>query len=160
MHLPKLTRDLERLSSADALLADAYLQHILSKLGFYAIAALVAVLGVAALGISVFWLLAERLGPTASAAIVGIIGCALAMLIYTYASRLEPEREFTLALSMRRSALEDLGEDLASENIAGPPVYPSTEALIAALIVPVVASLLRGLKEPKVTKAELPDPQK
>lgn len=160
MHLPRLTRDLERLSSADALLADTYLQHILSKLGFYAVAALVAVLGIAALGVAVFWFLAERMGPVGAAAIVGIIGCALAMLIYVYASRLEPEREFSFALSMRRSALEAIGEDLASENVPGPPVYPSSEALIAALIVPVVASLLRGLKEPKVTKAELPDSQK
>jgi hypothetical protein len=53
VNLANLTRNLDRLSSADAVIADSYVRNVLNKAGFCALAGLIALLGLAISAISV-----------------------------------------------------------------------------------------------------------
>ena len=160
MNLANLTRNLDRLSSADAVIADSYVRNVLNKSGLCALAGLIALLGLAALGLSAFWLLERSLGPVAAAALIGVLICALAVLLFVLAVHLKPGREFSFALDVRRSAIGALEEDLATSSSSGTMLYPASEALISAVAVPLMASLLRTLRASKTAKIAPPDAQK
>jgi hypothetical protein len=162
VNLANLTRNLDRLSSADAVIADSYVRNVLNKSGLCALAGLVALLGFASMGISAFWLLERSLGPVAGSALIGGLICALAAGLFVFATHLKPGREFSFALDVRRSAIEALEGELTSSpsTSSGPILYPGSEALISAVAVPLMASLLRTLKASKVAKIEPPEAPK
>ena len=142
VNLANLTRNLDRLSRADAVVADSYVRNVLNKSGLCALAGLVALLGLAALALSAFWLLERSWGPVAASALIGILICTFAAVLFVFAVRLKPGREFSFALDVRRSAIEALEEDLASGTGTGSGtlLYPGSEALISAVAVPLMAS--------------------
>ena len=162
VNLANLTRNLDRLSSADAVIADSYVRSVLNKAGFCALAGLIALLGLAALALSAFWLLERSWGPVAASAVIGILICTLAAVLFVFAVQLKPGREYSFALDVRRSAIEALEADLASGTnySSGTTLYPASEALISAVAVPLMASLLRTLRASKAAKIEPPDAQK
>jgi len=162
VNLANLTRNLDRLSSADAVIADSYVRNVLNKSGLCALAGLVALLGLSALALSAFWLLERSRGPVAAAALIGVLVCALAAVLFVLAVQLKPGREFSFALDVRRSAIDALEADLASGTSygSGTMLYPASEALISAVAVPLMASLLRTLRAPKTAKIEPPEAQK
>jgi hypothetical protein len=159
MNLQNLTRDIDRLSAADAVVADSYVRHVLSKTGLYLLAGIIAVAGIALLELSAFWLLEESIGAAGAAALIGVIDCLLAAVILLLAIQLRPGREFSLALTMRKSAIESLEQHVSTPG--GPQggiqsaAYPMSEALVSSVILPLVATLIRSFRTPRPEKPAL-----
>jgi hypothetical protein len=157
LDLPTLARDIDKLASADAVVADSYIRYALRKSALYFLACILVVMGLTLLALSLYWLLEQSLGAIAAAALVGIIGCMLAGIIAAIAMLQRPGREFDLAMTMRKSAVTTLEQSIATSpaNVAA-FVYPATEALITSLILPLIGALLRSLKASRSKPADQP----
>lgn len=149
MDLPNLARDLDKLATADAVVADSYVRYALKKCALYFLACLLAVMGLLLLGLALYWLMAETLGTIAAAALVGIIGCLLAGIIAVVAMVQHPGREFSVAMEMRKSTIATLEQDIGTPSLAsGADLYPASEALISSILLPLLGALIRSLKSP------------
>jgi len=150
VNLQTLTRDIDRLSTADALVVDNYVRHLFGKFGFYLVAGVLAAAGVALLELASFWLLAQRVGPIGAAGIIGAIDCVLATSILLFATQLTAGREFSMALEMRKSAIEALEQDVSTpgglQGNGQTTAYPLSEAVISSIVLPLIAALLRSFR--------------
>ncbi len=159
MNLQGLARDIDRLSAADAVVADSYVRHVLGKSGLCLLAGIIAVAGIALLELAAFWLLEQSIGPAGAAALIWVVDCMLAAVVVLFAIELRPGREFSLALDMRKSAIEALEQDVSSipgglQGGIQTAAYPMSEALVSAVILPLVATLLRSFRTPRGEKVE------
>lgn len=147
MDLQSIARDLDKLSSADAVVADSYIRYALRKGALYLLACFLASISSVLLGLSLYWLLAESLGATGAAALVGAIGCLLAGIIAVIAMLQSPGREFYFALKMRKSAIQSLEHDIDAQPSTGSAfLYPASEALITSIVLPLMGSLIKSLR--------------
>ncbi|MBS0253550.1 MAG: hypothetical protein JSR78_21040 [Proteobacteria bacterium] len=155
MDLPSLARDLDKLTTADAVVADSYVRYALRKGTLYGLAGILAVLGLAIIGLALYWLLEESLGRIGAAALVGVLGCLLASLVAVIAMLQRPGREYAVAQEMRRSAVSALEQNVGSPAM-GPSayIYPASEVLISSVLLPLMGSLIRNLKSPHAKTAE------
>jgi len=152
--LQSLARDLDKLSTADAVVADSYVRYAFRKGALYFLACLLATISLVLLGLSLYWLLAESLGATGAAALVGAIGCLLAGIVAVVAMLQAPGREFYFALKMRKSAIQSLEHDIEAQASAGGAfLYPASEALISSVVLPLMGSLIRSLRSTTPSKA-------
>lgn len=157
MDLPSLARDLDKLATADAVVADSYIRYALRKGVLYGLAGILAILGLAIMGLALYWLLEESLGRIGAAALVGVIGCLLASLVAIIAMLQRPGREYAVAQEMRRSTVSALEKNVGSPAI-GPSayIYPASEVLISSVLLPLLGSLIHSLKSPRSKAAETP----
>lgn len=147
MDLQSLARDLDKLSSADAVVADSYIRYAFRKGALYLLACLLATISSVLLGLSLYWLLAESLGATGAAALVGAIGCLLAGIVAVIAMLQSPGREFFFALKMRKSAIQSLEHNIDTQPPTGSAfLYPASEALITSIVLPLMGSLIKSLR--------------
>lgn len=157
MDLPSLARDLDKLATADAVVADSYIRYALRKGVLYGLAGILAVLGLAIMGLALYWLMEESLGRVGAAALVGLIGCLFAILVAIIAMLQKPGREYAVAQEMRRSSVSALESNVGSPGL-GPNafIYPLSEVLISSVVIPLMGSLIRSLKSPHTKTAETP----
>ncbi|MFT3729839.1 MAG: hypothetical protein QM780_00225 [Hyphomicrobium sp.] len=147
MDLQSLARDLDKLATADAVVADSYLRYVFRKGALYFLASLLAISGLGLLGAALYWLLESSLGAIGAAALVGVIGCLVAGIIATVAVLQRPGREFSVAMEMRRSTISTLEQNIRT-NAVNPSayIYPASEALISSVILPLMGALIRNLR--------------
>jgi len=146
VQLAKLTRDLDQLSAADAHIVDSYLRSILKRTAFLAGTGIFALLGLAAIGVAIFWQLEPTLGISGASAAVGVLSLALAVVTAFVSAHVAPGREFELAIELRRSALRTLQDDLSLDEGAVRSPYMMSDMMASAVVVPLLAALLRGIK--------------
>ena len=163
MNIRSLTRDLERLSVAEALVADSYIRHALSRASLLVLAALIGLSAVALFEFAAYRLLQVALGSTIAAAVIGLANCAVAALLGWAATSIKPTREMELAVQMRQSALSDLKADLQSRQplAEGAPIalVRSVVELLTVFLVPLVISLVRKLKRADASATSTPTPE-
>jgi hypothetical protein len=155
--LQSLARDLDKLSTADAVVADRYIRYAFRKGALYLLACLLATIGLVLLGLSLYWLLEQSLGATGAAALVGAIGCLLAGMAAVVAMLQNPGSEFYFALKMRKSAVQSLEHDIdARSNASGAFLYPASEALITSIVLPLMGGLIKNLRSTPGKAVETP----
>ncbi len=157
MDLQILARDLDKLSTADAVVADSYIRYAFRKGALYLLACFLGTIGLVLLGLSLYWLLAGSLGATGAAALVGAIGCLIAGVVAVVAMLQSPGREFYFALKMRKSAIQSLEHDIDAQPSAGSAfLYPASEALITSIVLPLMSGLIRSLRSTPSEAVETP----
>lgn len=159
MDLVNITRSVDKLAEADAVIADSYLRCLLDKLALYATAALIGIVALAALELSVFWLLERSIDSVAAAALIAAANGILAGVVFILALRLRPGPQFSIALDMRRSAIQDLEQQL-SPATSGSPGYllrPAIDTLLSSVVVPSLMIWAGNLKEARASKARPPE---
>ena len=85
----------------------------------------------------------------------------LAGLAVVVALKLSPGPEFSLALDMRRSAIRAVEEDLYSQVIAHEPFphltnKPAIDAMVSAILVPLIATLVEALRKWRSQSGDAP----
>ena len=161
MNLRSLTQDIDRLSAADAVIVNSYVRYILKKSALWALSAFVAICGLGLLELASFWLLEPSLGPAGAVAALGAVNVFVAFLIFAVALLLNPDREFSFALTMRKSAIQALEENVSP--MAGRPdasALTVSEALVSAVVLPLLVTLLRNFKATQSAKTELAETKK
>jgi hypothetical protein len=151
MNIHDVTRDLERLSIAEALVLDGCVRHALSRALLLVLAALIGLAGVALFEFGAYRLLQVALGSAKAAAVIGTANCTVAALLGLTGIWMRPTREMSLAVQMRRLAVSDLKTDLQSirpipADAAVAPVRSVVE-LLMILVVPLLISLVRKLRK-------------
>jgi hypothetical protein len=155
--LSNFTRDLEKLSTADAVVADSYLRYALRKSALYLLACCLAMVSLGLLGLSLYWALEHSVGAIGAAALVGFIGCQLATIVAVLAAVQSPGREFSFAIKVRKSAVQSLEQDLTATspgNVAH--FYSANEALITSLVLHLMRALIGALRTSRVNAVEPP----
>ena len=154
MQMDRLTRDLTVLWRAERLIAQRRLAVVRRRTGALALAAMVALFGLALLDLAAFFALAPRIGPAAAALILGGANLALAGLAAAWAARQSVEDEIAPACEVRDMALEDLE---AEARRAGDEIRGAVEdvrrlardplgALAPAALTPLIGAVLRALR--------------
>jgi len=155
--LPNLARDLDKLATADAVVADSYIRYALRKGAFYLLACLLAMTSLVLLGLALYWLLEQSMGPIGAAALIGVIGCLLAAIIGLAAMFQRPGREFSMGLENRRASIAALEQNVSAPLITPAAyAYPAAEALITSVVLPLMGALIRSLKSSHPKVAEKP----
>lgn len=108
MELVNITRSVDRLAEDEAVIADSYLRRLWGRMALYAAATLIGIAALAALELSAFWLLERSIGSVAAAALIAAANGMLAGIVFILALRSRPGPQFSIALDMRRSAIQDL----------------------------------------------------
>ncbi|WP_156150681.1 hypothetical protein [Hyphomicrobium sp. 99] len=108
-----------------------------------------------------FWLLEPSLGPVGAVAVLGAVNVFLALSVFAIAVLLNPGREFSFALDMRKSAIQALEQGVSP--MPGRPdasVFTMGEALVSAVVVPLLVTLLRNFRAAQSAKTELAETEK
>ncbi|MFG1461653.1 phage holin family protein [Xanthobacter sp. DSM 24535] len=150
MKLDNALRNLKVLWRADSIIADIHLRALLARSGVFTFAALIAASGVLMLGFATYLALAELWGPVWAAVAVGGGNIVVAGIAALIATAIKPGRDLDFAHEIHKSAIEALAGDLKDAEgevkmIANAIRHPFDSAL-PALLVPVVGSLLKGLR--------------
>lgn len=159
MDLAHIAHDLERLTAADAVIAESYLRYAVRKTGLCVIGGVIALAAAMLFELAAFWMLEPRFGAVSAALVLGFVNCVLAGALLILAIQLPPARDLSLALEMRQTALRALHENLSLEATRARestyPIRPIVE-IISTLLVPLITTLLQRLKAER-TKTELED---
>lgn len=161
MNLRSLTQDIDKLSAADAVVVNSYARYILKKSALCALSAFIAICGIGLLELASFWLLEPSLGPAGAVAVLGAVNVFVALLVFAVAVLLKPGPEFSFALDVRKSAIQALEQDVSP--MAGRPdasAFTVGEALVSAVVLPLLVTLLRNFKTAQSAKTELAETAK
>ncbi len=154
MDLPNLARDLDRLATADAVVADSYLRYMFRKGALYVLACLLATISFVLLGLALYWLLEQSLGVIGATVVVGVMGLLIAGMIAVVAVLQRPSPEFAVAVEMRRSSIGALEQNLTASSISNAYLYPAGEALISSVVLPLISLLIKSLRPSRGEKPE------
>jgi hypothetical protein len=154
MNLDGLARNLRVLWRADAIIAQAQLQHILMRLVLRALAAMVALFGLLSLELASYFSLVQRLDAIVAALILGAINLAIALAIVLISGRQRPTQDLKLAAELHKSAFEALQSDAAAiqaelSSLKRAFSHP-LDSMLASLVVPAASLLVKALKKSKV----------
>lgn len=156
MDPPNLARDLDKLASADAVVADSYLRYIFRKGALYVLACVLATISLVLLGLALYWVLEQSIGQIGATALVAVIGLLVAGIIAVLAVLQRPGRDYSIAMEMRRSSIATLEQNISTPTAGAAYIYPAGEALISSVILPLVAILIKSLKSSRTAKATEP----
>jgi hypothetical protein len=153
MNLDGLARNLRVLWRADAIIAQAQLQHILVRLGLRALAAMVALFGLLSLELASYFSLVQRLDAIVAALILGAINLTIALTIVLISARQRPNQDLKLAAELHKSAFEALQSDAAAiqaelSSLKSAFSHP-LDSMLAGLVVPAAGLLVKALKKSK-----------
>lgn len=155
MDLPNLSRNLHKLATADAVVVDSYLRYALKKGALYLLACFLAIGSISLLGLSLYWVLEQSMGATASVALIGLVGLLLAAVIAIAAMIQRPGRDFSLGLQLRQSSMATLEQSIGQPS-PNAYLYPAGEAIITSIVIPLLGTLLRSLGPSHHKTAEKP----
>jgi len=156
MKMDNLFRNVRVLWRADAIIAQIQLQHLLTRLGLRALAALIAIFGLLMLELAAYFALIETWSPTIAAIALAAVNFVIALIIVLIAARRPSGRDMELALDLHKSAIEALQSDAASvqagfasaRNIFSHPL----DSTLATLAVPAASLIIGLLKKSRETK--------
>ncbi|MBY0560473.1 hypothetical protein [Hyphomicrobium sp.] len=161
MNLQSITQDIDKLSAADAVIVNSYARYILKKSALCAISAFIAICGLGLLELASFWLLEPSLGPAGAVAVLGAVNVFVALLVFAAAVLLKPGHELSFALTVRKSAIQALEQDVSPmAGRADAAAFTMGEALVSAVVFPLLATLLRNFKGAQPAKTELAETEK
>jgi hypothetical protein len=162
--IDSLVRDLQVLRKADSLIGKIWLNVAARRFGLFALAGLVAALGLGMANLAAFFGLQQSWGPVWSAATVALADLILAGVIVILGRSIRLGPEIELAFDLRKMAIEaiqadsgdikaavdSLGQQIrqSKDTIAGFVQHPLSAAT-ENLLVPAVLSMLRGLRSKK-----------
>jgi hypothetical protein len=159
MNIDSLTRNLRVLWRAEKIMADIQLQHLLMRVVLFAVAALVAVMGLLMAELALFWVLKDMWSAIMAAAALAGANFALALVLVVIALWRKPGRELEMAREVQTTAIQGLQADAQAiqgevASFAGAFRNP-LESVVPALIVPLATILLKNIRKWKDTpKAE------
>ena len=156
MKLDSIVRNLRVLWRADAIIAQLQLQHLLTRFGLRAFAALVATFGLLGLELGAYFMLVQRFDAAPAAIMLGTANFVIAFIIVLVSNHTRPSQDMPLALELHKTALEALQADAAAlqEDFASfRKVFsrPLDGALVN-LAVPAVGLLINTLKKSKESR--------
>jgi len=161
VNLRSLTQDIDKLSAADAVILNSYARYILRKSALFALAAFIAICGLGLLELASFWLLEPTLSPAGAVAVLGAVNVFVALLVFAVAVLLKPGREFSFALTVRKSAIHALEQDVSPmAGRADASAFTMGEAFVSAVVLPLLMTLLRNFKAAQSAKTELAETEK
>jgi hypothetical protein len=162
--MDNLLRDLRILHKADFLVSRIWLNILVRRLGYFSVAALIAVFGLAMANVAAVYALHATVGPVWAAAIVAVADLVIATVILLIGHNSRPGPEIDLAFEVRKMAIESIQADSrdlklrveafarelqsARATIAG-FVQSPLDAAAQKLLVPAALSILRGLRSKK-----------
>ena len=157
MKLDSVARNLRVLWRADAIIAQLQLQHMLTRFGLRAFAALIATFGLLGLELGAYFMLVQRLDAAPAAILLGAVNFVIAFVIVLASNRTRPSQDMPLALELHKSAVEALQADAAAlqDNFASLSKFVSRplDSALVSLAVPAVGLLINTLKKSKESKA-------
>ena len=157
MKLDSVARNLRVLWRADAIIAQLQLQHMLTRFGLRAFAALIATFGLLGLELGAYFMLVQRLDAAPAAILLGAANFVIAFVIVLASNRTRPSQDMPLALELHKSAVEALQADAAAlqDNFASFSKFVSRplDSALVSLAVPAVGLLINTLKKSKESKA-------
>ena len=127
------------------------------KFGFTALAGLVAVFGLAMLGVAFFFALVPYVGYAVAALIVGVVDFLIAAVLVGVSRSVKPSPEVEMIREMRNMALNDL-EDEVSQTEAELVAFKDgvtrfvrnpLEAIIPGAMGPLLGALTKGVTHTK-----------
>ena len=156
MNVESLFRKMRVLWRADAIIAQMQLQHLLTSLGFRALAALIGAFGLLMLEFAAYLTLVQTSSAIVAALVLAAVNFAIALIIILIAERRKSGREMQLALDLHKSAMAALQSDAALlqanfTSVRSAITHPLDSALVG-LIVPAAGLLMRALKKSRETR--------
>jgi len=110
----RISRNVTTIYRTERLIARRRLAVIQNQTILMALAALVAVIGLALLNVCFYFLLSARLSPAAAAGILAVLNVVLAAVLASSAGRMNVEREIAPAVEVRDMAIADLEAEIES----------------------------------------------
>ncbi len=150
-------RSLKLLWRSERLLAEHQLKLGTQRIVFIALAALVAVFGLAMLSMAAFFALVPYWGHALAALVVGGTDFILAAVLVIYAGSLKPGKEVEMVTEVRDMALNDIEEEVAlaeAELVSLKDdvqkfIRNPVDALLPSVIVPLLSAIARGFGSAK-----------
>jgi hypothetical protein len=147
----KIIRDLRVLFRSQSVITEIKLNHLAARSGLMAVAALIAIFGLAMLDLAVYFQLEPNLGRVGAAALVGVGDLILAAILFIVAARAKPGRDLELAQEIQKSALDALAGDAREieadirglTNIVRNPL----DSALPSLIIPLASTLIKALRK-------------
>ena len=150
-------RSLKVFWRSERLLKQNEMRLVAQKIQCNALAGLVALFGLVMLSLSVFFALVPHVGNALAALIVGGTDLILAAALVAYGRTLKPAAEAAMVKDMRDMAVSDMEYELAKAEAefnelrseARRFVRNPIDALLPAVISPLVGSVAKGMLSPK-----------
>jgi hypothetical protein len=159
-----LLRDFQVLQKADFLIGRIWLNVLVRRLGFFALAALIAVFGLGMANVAGFYGLQAPVGPVWAATIVAAVDLVIAAIILLIGSNSRPGPEIEVAFDVRKMAIESIqadsrdlkltldavGQEMRSVKATVTElVHNPLDVAAQKLLIPAALSILRGLRSKK-----------
>ncbi|WP_223421659.1 hypothetical protein [Tateyamaria pelophila] len=110
----RISRSVTTIYRTERLIARRRLAVIQNQTILMALAALVAVIGLALFNLCFYLLLSAWLSPAAAAGILGVLNVVLAAVLASSAARMNVEQEIASAVEVRDMAIADLETEIES----------------------------------------------
>jgi hypothetical protein len=150
MKSDSIIRNLRVFLRAQSIILEIKLQHFAARSGLMALAALIAVFGLAMLDLAAYFALEPVWGRVWAATSIGIGDLILAVLLFALAGRLKPGRDLELAQEIQKSAVDALTNDaktLESEILGLTRLVKNPlDGAFSGLIMPLASIVLKALK--------------
>jgi hypothetical protein len=144
-----VVKQLRALWRTDRIIAELRLRHMLVSLGLRAFAALIAAFGLLMLELAAYFALVQICSAMASAAILGAVNFAIALLLFVIASRPPGGRELELASEIHGSAIDALQlEARALQAQVNGMIQHPLNGVLPLLIGPLIGIIIRSLRKP------------
>lgn len=150
-------RSLKVFWRSEKLLKQNEMRLVAQKIQCNALAGLVALFGLVMLSLSVFFALVPHMGHALAALTIAATDLVIAGALVAYANTLKPAAEAAMVRDMRDMAVSDMEYELAKaeaefnelRNEARRFVRNPIDALLPAVISPLVGSVAKGMLSPK-----------
>jgi hypothetical protein len=162
--IDNMVRDLQLLWRAETLIAKIWVEVLSRRLGLFAVAGLIAALGLGMANVAGLFGLLPVVGMAWAAAIVALADFVLAGIVVLTARGIGPGRDIELALDVRNTAVASLQADArdlkASLDAVGQDIRDTKERIVGfvhnpldsaaqTLLVPAIAAIIKALRARK-----------
>lgn len=148
-----LLRHLRVLWRVESVITEMRLRLMLRRSAFYALAALIAAFGIGMLNVAAYFALVPLWGSLWAALAAALGDFVLALLVVVIAAVSRPGAEMNTALELRQAAIDGIEADLMplQQRLGwlGRASRDPVEAVLPAILVPVVTAIMRGLRKKK-----------
>jgi hypothetical protein len=150
-----VVKHLRALWRTDRIIAELRLRHMLVGLGLRAFAALIAAFGLLMMELAAYFALVQICSAMASAAILGAVNFAIALILFVIASRPPGGRELELASEIHGSAIDALQLEARAlqAQLTGMIQHP-LNGVLPLLIGPLISIIMKSLRKSAAAPAK------
>ena len=153
----RISRNLSLLWRTESLIVQRRATAVRKQMGLLAVAGLVAIFGLAMLGIAAFFALKPFVGEASAALIVGVADLLIAALLALLAANTNADDELAPAIEVRDMTIKDLEAEAESfiadvktaTNDLKRAAHDPLGSLAPALAEPLIGAAIRGLRRRK-----------